>query len=263
MSESTDPQLVDAAQVIAQARKQRQAVDPISRTHGIATIEDAYTIAQINNLARIAAGARVSGKKVGLTSKVVQEQLGVDQPDFGVLFADMEYLNGQTIDISRLIQPKVEAEVAFILGRDVDQAKPTWAEFLLSLEYAVASIEVVDSVVKNWEITIFDTVSDNAASALYVLGDQPVAIDALSLADIGMQMRINGSVVSTGTGASCLGHPLRSAYWLACLMADNNQPLRRGEVILSGSLGPMMPVQSGDIVDVHMGALGQVSCQFS
>ncbi len=262
MSASLDKNLIDAAHAIMYARQSRTPIGPVSKTHGIATIEDAYAIAQINTRAKLDAGGRISGKKVGLTSKIVQQQLGVDQPDFGILFSDMEYLNGDTIQMSSLIHPKVEAEVAFVLGRDIDQVKPTWAEFLLSIKYAMASIEIVDSVVKDWAITLYDTVADNASSALYVMGDQPVAVDAVSLADIGMQMSINGSVVSTGAGASCLGHPLRSAYWLACLMAQSNQPLRQGEVILSGSLGPMIPVRSGDVVEVNIGGLGRVGCRF-
>ena len=262
MSAAVDRNLIGAARAIAHARQSRTPIGPISKTHGIATIEDAYAIAQINTREKLAAGGRISGKKVGLTSKIVQQQLGVDQPDFGVLFSDMEYLNGDTIQMSSLIHPKVEAEVAFVLGRDIDQARPTWAEFLLSIKYAMASIEIVDSVVKDWAITLYDTVADNASSALYVMGDQPVAVDAVSLADVGMQMSINGEIVSTGAGASCLGHPLRSAYWLACLMAQNNQPLRRGEVILSGSLGPMVAVRPGDVVDVSIGGLGRVGCRF-
>lgn len=262
MSAAVDRNLIGAARAIAHARQSRTPIGPISKSHGIATIEDAYAIAQINTREKLAAGGRISGKKVGLTSKIVQQQLGVDQPDFGVLFSDMEYLNGDTIQMSSLIHPKVEAEVAFVLGRDIDQARPTWAEFLLSIKYAMASIEIVDSVVKDWAITLYDTVADNASSALYVMGDQPVAVDAVSLADVGMQMSINGEIVSTGAGASCLGHPLRSAYWLACLMAQNNQPLRRGEVILSGSLGPMVAVRPGDVVDVSIGGLGRVGCRF-
>ena len=262
MSASVDKNLIDAARAIAHARENRVAIDPVSRSHGIATLEDAYAIAQINTRARLESGQRISGKKVGLTSKVVQQQLGVDQPDFGVLFSDMEHLNGDSIQTSSLIHPKVEAEVAFILGQDIDQAKPTWGEFLLSIKYAVAAIEIVDSVVKDWAITLYDTVADNASSALYVMGDQPVAIDAVSLAELGMQLSINGEIASSGAGASCLGHPLRSAYWLACLMAQNNQPLRRGEVILSGSLGPMVAVKPGDVVQVSIGGLGQVGCRF-
>lgn len=262
MTVADDSNLIDAANAIAQARKNRDAINPVSSTFGIATLEDAYAIAQINTRQHLESGARISGKKVGLTSRIVQQQLGVDQPDFGVLFSDMEYMNGDDVPTSRLIQPKVEAEIAFVLGEDVDQIEPTWGEFLLSIRYAVASIEIVDSVVKDWAITLYDTVADNASSALYVLGDQPVAVDAVSLAEVGMQMRVNSEVVSLGSGASCLGHPLRSAYWLACLMARNHQPLRRGEVILSGSLGPMVPVKAGDLVEVNIGGLGRVGCRF-
>lgn len=262
MSLSADSNIVHAAKAIALARQQRKPIDPISDTYGIATLDDAYEIAQINTRERLQAGARISGKKVGLTSRTVQQQLGVDQPDFGVLFTDMEFLNGDMICADSLLQPKVEGEVAFVLGNDIDQARPSWSEFLLSIAYAVPAIEIVDSVVKDWAITLYDTVADNASSALYVLGDQPVSIGSVSLADIGMQLMINGQIASTGSGSSCLGHPLRAAYWLACLMAKNNQPLRRGEVILSGSLGPMVPVNAGDHVEVTMGELGRVSCRF-
>lgn len=263
MSSHDDSNLNDAAQAIAHARQSRQPIPPVSASHGIATLEDAYAVALINHRARLAAGARVSGKKVGLTSRIVQQQLGVDQPDFGTLYRDMEYLNGDLVPCNRLIQPKVEAEIAFILGQDIDESEPSWGEFLLSIEYAVAAIEVVDTVVKDWAITLYDTVADNASSALYVLGDQPVGVHSVSLADVGMQMQVNGQIVSMGNGASCLGHPLRSAYWLACLMARHHQPLRRGEVILSGSLGPMVPVKSGDLVEVNLGAVGRVGCRFA
>jgi len=263
MSFSEDPTLQEVAQVIANARRQRKTIDPISKTYGIATVEDAYAIARINTDLKLKAGVKVTGKKIGLTSKVVQQQLGVDQPDMGVLFQDMEHLNGDEIDTASLIQPKVEAEIAFVLGQDIDDPNPSWSEFLLSIEYVVTAIEIVDSVIKDWAITIYDTVADNASSALYVLGDQPVGLGALSLSETAMQMHINGQLVSVGAGASSLGHPLRSAYWLARTMAANNQPLRRGEVILSGSLGPMIPARKGDIVDVSISGLGRVGCRFA
>src|SRR5690606_7259719 len=140
-------------------------------------------------------GARMVGKKVGLTSKAVQKQLGVDQPDFGVLFDDMEFLNGQDVPASMLMQPKVEAEVAFVVGKDLDAKPPAWSEFLVSLEYAVPALEIVDSAIADWRISLVDTVADNASCGLYVLGDQPVAIGALALDKLGMQMTRNGEVV--------------------------------------------------------------------
>lgn len=251
-----------AAHALRTARASGQAIEPVSATFGIGTVEQAYEIADINNRSRLEAGHRIVGKKVGLTSKAVQEQLGVDQPDFGMLFEDMEYLNTQDVPTSRLLQPKVEAEVAFVMDSDLAGAAPTWSEFLRSVAYALPAIEIVDSAIADWRISLIDTVADNASSGLYVLGDQPVLIGRLSLADIPMQMASNERVVSTGSGAACLGHPLRAAYWLARTMAANGQPLRAGEVILSGALGPMAVVAQGDHVHADLGPLGQVSCRF-
>ncbi len=250
-----------AAQALRTAREQRLPIAPISAAHGIAGLEAAYAVAEINTQARVAAGARIVGKKVGLTSKAVQQQLGVDQPDFGILFDDMELLDGQEVPAGRLMQPKIEAEVAFVVGRDLAGPAPSYAEFLASLAYALPALEIVDSAIADWKITLVDTVADNASCGLYVLGDQPVAIAALQLGELGMRMTKNGAVVSVGTGAACLGHPLRAAYWLAGVMAARGVGLRAGEVILSGALGPMVPVASGDLVQAQIGGLGSVGCR--
>lgn len=255
-------QIHAAAYALREARAHRQAIPPISATFGISGLDSAYAVAELNTLARQEAGFRIVGKKVGLTSKVVQQQLGVDQPDFGVLFDDMEFLDASEVPASRLIQPKIEAEVAFVVGRDLTSPTPTYAEFLRSLAYALPALEIVDSAIENWKISLVDTVADNASSALYVLGDQPVQISGLSLAELGMTLSRQGQVVSTGSGAACLGHPLRAAFWLAQAMGQRGQGLKAGEVILSGALGPMVPVVAGDVIQARVGALGSVSCRF-
>lgn len=260
-SPTPTPQQLQAAQALREAREQRVTVGRVSETFGIQGLEAAYAVAEENTRAALAAGRRMAGMKVGLTSRAVQQQLGVDQPDFGILFTDMEYLSGDDIPADRLIQPKVEAEVAFVLGDALNGDAPTWGEFLASLAYALPAIEIVDSAIQDWKITLVDTVADNASSGLYVLGDQPVAVGALSLAGLGMQMDRNGDTVSIGTGAACLGHPLRAAYWLARTMAARGRGLRAGEVILSGALGPMVPVARGDRVTARIGALGEVACR--
>jgi 2-keto-4-pentenoate hydratase len=254
-----------AALALREARANRRPIGRISESHGIAGLEAAYAVAEINTRALQDSGRRLVGKKVGLTSKAVQTQLGVDQPDFGLLFDDMEFLNGQDVPMSRLLQPKVEAEVAFVVGRDLTgstaNTPPSWAEFLACIAYALPAIEIVDSAITDWKITLVDTVADNASCGLYVLGDQPVALGGLSLGDLGMQMSKGGQVVSVGTGAACLGHPLRAAYWLACTMVARGQGLRAGEVILSGALGPMVPCAAGELITAQIGALGSVSCR--
>ncbi len=258
MTEST---IHKAALAIRESRVNRQPIGRISESHGISGLDNAYAVAALNTAERIDAGARVVGKKVGLTSKAVQQQLGVDQPDFGVLFDDMEYLDGDVIPMSRLIQPKAEAEIAFVVRRDLTTKKPSYSEFLSSLAYALPAIEIVDSAIENWKLTLVDTVADNASCGLYVLGSQPVAIGDFSLGEIGLQMDINGKTVSVGSGAACLGHPLRAAYWLAQVMGARGEGLRAGEVILSGALGPMAAVQAGDHVHARIGALGSVTCR--
>ncbi|TPG21412.1 2-keto-4-pentenoate hydratase [Variovorax guangxiensis] len=261
MTYTTDSATRDAALALREARLSKRPIPPISGTYGIATADAAYAIAEINVQAAVASGLRIVGKKVGLTSKAVQTQLGVDQPDFGVLFDDMEYLDGQDIPTTRLMQPKIEAEVAFVMGADLTGERPTWAEFLRCVAYALPALEIVDSAISDWKISFVDTVADNASSSLYVLGDQPVALGALSLGELGMLMTRNGATASVGIGAACLGHPLRAAYWLAQTMGERKQPLRAGEVILSGALGPMVPVSAGDTIRANIGALGSVSCR--
>lgn len=263
MNASLNPSFQQAAETLRQARATRTTVAPISTSHGISGLEAAYAVAELNTRARLAEGRRIVGLKVGLTSKAVQQQLGVDQPDFGVLFDDMEFLSGQDIPTSRLMQPKVEAEIAFVVGRDLHGANLSYAEFLAAIAHALPAIEIVDSAITDWKISLVDTVADNASCGLYVLGDQPVPVGQLSLGEMGMTMTRNGQTVSVGTGAACLGHPLRAAYWLACTMASRGQGLKAGQVVLSGALGPMVPVVAGDLIQAQIGALGTVSCRMA
>ena len=252
-----------AAAALRDARAARRPIAPISATFGISGLDAAYAVAEVNTRARLAQGSRIVGKTVGLTSRAVQRQLGVDQPDFGVLFDDMELLNNAVIPMARLMQPKVEAEVAFVVGSDLGDAVPSWSEFLRSIAYALPAIEIVDSAIADWKIRLEDTVADNASCGLYVLGDQPVALGAVALADVGMQLTRNGEVASVGSGAACLDHPLRAAYWLARAMALRGHGLKAGELILSGALGPMVVVGAGDHVQAQIGGLGSVTCRFS
>ena len=250
-----------AAITLREARANRVPVSPVSASHQLEGIEVAYQVAALNTQDKLASGRRIVGKKVGLTSRAVQQQLGVNQPDFGVLFDDMEFLDGSEIPTENLIHPKIEAEVAFVLGKDLSGSSPTYGEFLNCLAYALPALEIVDSAIADWKISLFDTVADNASSALYVLGDQPVSVGALAMADLGMAMTRYGETVSIGTGAACLGHPLRAAYWLARTMSEREQGLKAGEVILAGALGPMVPVHRGDLIQARIAALGTVNCR--
>lgn len=254
------PDIAGAAAALRQARASGQAIARVSESFGVASLADAYAVAASNIEHALARGARVSGKKIGLTSQAVQRQLGVDQPDYGVLLADMEYLSGAAVPAARLLQPKAEGEIAFVVGRDLDQPDLSWGRFLLGLEYALPAIEIVDSAIANWQITLADTVADNASCGVYVLGLEPRRIGDLALAACAMDLRQNGATVSVGAGVACLGNPLASAYWLANTMAALGQPLRAGDIVLSGALGPMVALAPGDRIEAEIGGLGRVSC---
>ncbi|WP_407081711.1 2-keto-4-pentenoate hydratase [Piscinibacter gummiphilus] len=247
-----------AALDLREARSARKPIPRISETYGLTGAEQAYAVSRLNIEAGLAEGRRISGKKIGLTSRAVQQQLGVDQPDYGVLFADMELLDGEDVDTSRLIQPKAEGEVAFVVGRDLADEQLTWARFLAGLEYALPAIEIVDSAIQDWKITLVDTVADNASCGVYVLGHEPRRIGDLSLAGLGMDFRKNGQTASVGSGVACLGNPLLSAYWLAKTMRSLGEPLKAGDVVLSGALGPMFPFLAGDALDLEIAGLGRV-----
>lgn len=257
----TQDNIRQAAAALRQARADRIAIPRISETFGIAGAEAAYAVARCNTELDLAADRRIVGKKIGLTSQAVQMQLGVDQPDYGVLFADMEFLSGSEVPASRLIQPKAEGEIAFVVGRDLDDECLSWGRFLHGLEYALPAIEIVDSAIQDWKLTLVDTVADNASCGLYVLGLEPRAIGSIDFAQAGMDFRKNGHIVSVGSGVACLGNPLLAAYWLAKNMQQLGEPLKAGDVVLSGALGPMFPFVAGDYLHLSIAGLGTVDCR--
>lgn len=251
-----------AAQSLREAAGSGAFIAPLRETHPQMTGEDAYAIQAINTAHRLKAGRRIVGRKIGLTSLAVQKQLGVDQPDFGALFDDMGYGDGEPIPAGRLQQPKVEAEIAFVLGRDLDGTNPGHAEVLAALDYALPAIEIVGSRIAGWNIRFVDTVADNASSGLYVLGGTPRSVRDLDLRLAGMAMFRRGEPVSTGAGAACLGHPLNAVTWLARTMARLGSPLRAGDLVLSGALGPMAAVTPGDVFETRIQGLGSVRAVF-
>lgn len=224
--------------------------------------EGAYAVQAANTAFWRSEGRRVVGRKIGLTAKAVQAQLGVDRPDYGVLFADMAIENGGCLLASRVIAPKAEAEVALVLARDLDQPALTAHDVMAATAYAIPAIEIVDSRIADWKITFADTVADNGSSAFFVLGDTPYALDGLDLLTCGMVLEINGEIVSLGAGAACLGHPLRATAWLASTLSQMGEPLRAGDLILSGALGPMAAIAPGDQVRATIGGMGSVGFTF-
>jgi 2-keto-4-pentenoate hydratase len=207
-------------------------------------------------------GRRIVGRKIGLTAKAVQAQLGVDQPDYGVLFGDMQIADGGILSASSVIQPKAEAEVALVLGRDLDDPNATIADIAAATDHAVAAIEIVDSRIADWKISFADTVADNGSSAFFVLGKDRHALDGLDLYTCGMALEVNGNLVSLGAGAACLGHPLNAAAWLARTLAAMGEGLKAGDILLTGALGPMVAINRGDRVVAKIGGLGEASFTF-
>jgi 2-oxopent-4-enoate hydratase len=228
---------------------------------GRADVEAAYAVQQRLIATRLADGARIVGRKIGLTSEAVQRQLGVDQPDFGVLFADMQYAESTAIPVQAFLQPKIEAEIAFVLNRDLtgdlDQATVAAA-----VDHAIVALEIVDSRIAGWDITFGDTVADNASSGGFVLGREPRPLGAFVPKEAAMTLSRDGELVSTGTGSACLGDPLIALTWLATTARDLGDPLRAGQLVLSGALGPMVEVTPGDSFTATVSGLGSVTATF-
>jgi len=250
------------AAAAARLDQARRTCTPVRDLIGPDNVDAAYAVQACNTALALEEGRRLVGRKIGLTAKSVQHQLGVGQPDFGALFADMALGDGEEIAWDRVLQPKVEGEVALVLDRDLTAEAATAADVFRATAYAVAAIEVVDSRVAGWDIRIADTVADNASSGLFVLGGTPRRLDGLDLRLCGMVLELHGQPASFGAGAACLGHPLNAAVWLARQMVKNGTPLRAGDVLLTGALGPVLAVEPGDLAEVHVGGLGSVRVTF-
>ena len=238
------------------------AIKPLRDELPAGDIAAAYAVQKVNTLFWLRKGRRLIGRKIGLTSKAVQKQLGVDQPDYGMLFADMALYDGEEVSLSRLMQPKVEAEVALVLEKDVKKNNVSMTELISAIAYAVPAIEIVGSRIENWNIKIQDTIADNASSGLFVLGNEPKKLDGLDLRMCGMVMERRGDQISLGAGAACLGNPLNAALWLARTMVDVGAPLKAGDIVMTGALGPMATIAAGDVIDVRISGLGSVRSAF-
>lgn len=245
------------------AAQQNQPIPPVRDALAAVGVAGAYAVQDINTAYYLDTGRRLTGRKIGLTSKSVQQQLGVDAPDFGMLFADMELAPDEEVALDRVLQPKVEAEVAVVLERDLKHEQVTLSQLISAIAYVLPAVEIVGSRIRDWDIRLLDTVADNASSGLYALGTQPRKLSEVDLRMCGMLMERKGEVVSLGVGAACLGHPLNAALWLARKMAEVGRPLHAGDVIMTGALGPMVTVAPGDIIDTTIAGLGTVRTVFA
>lgn len=253
----------NAAAALYEARRTRKPVPPISETFGIKDADGAYAVQDLNTKRWVSEGRRIVGRKIGLTSKAIQAQLGVDQPDYGMLWGENAWTEGEVVPNNVFMQPRVEAEVAFVMKRGLADPNVTMSEVVAAIDYAAPSVELVDSAVADWKITLADTVADNASAGGFMLGLSPRKLENLDLRLCGMVMSKNEQPVSLGVGAACLGHPLIATLWLARKMAQVGRPLEEGDVVLSGALGPMVGAAPGDRFLVEIQGFSPFSLQFA
>lgn len=258
MNSLTDTVHETAARALRDAYS-RGAIPPMRQWLEPTDVDGAYAVQEINTRFWVDQGRRVVGRKAGLTAKAVQTQLGVEQPDFGVLFDDMRIADGGNLDPARALQPKAEAEIAFILGKDLPSPDTTAEQVADAVATVHAAIEIVDSRIADWKITFADTVADNGSSAFYAIAKEGKPLPGLDIWSAGMVMEINGQIVSLGAGAAALGHPLNAAAWLAQTLAKRGEPLKAGDVLLTGALGPMVALTPGDYIRAVVGGVGEVS----
>ena len=225
-------------------------------------ISTAYAIQDKVVALRLADGERIVGKKIGLTSPAVQAQLGVDQPDYGVLFDTMDMTGKGPVPMELLMQPKVEGELAFVLGEDLRNPDVDIETLKTAIVAVQPAIEIVGSRVEKWDIKISDTIADNASGSHYVLGTESKPLAEVSTASIEMALLKNGAVASEGNGNACMGDPLNAALWLAQTMAKMGRPLLKGEILLSGALGPMVAVERGDAFELRLNGFSSTMVSF-
>ncbi|MFI7615976.1 2-keto-4-pentenoate hydratase [Nonomuraea terrae] len=249
-----------AADRLAEAARSGEPCAPIRDL--VSTAADAYAVQEIGTRRALDEGRRPVGRKIGLTNLAVQRQLGVEQPDFGILFADMCYGDGLPVPIGRFLQPRAEAEVALVLGRDLEGGPFTVVDVIRAVEFALPAIEIADSRITDWDITEADTIADNASAGAFVLGGTPMPLMGLDLRAAAMTMTRGGEEVSAGSGADCLGNPLNAAAWLATRLGRTGYPLRAGDVVLTGALGPVVPAGPGDVFEARIEGLGAVRAVF-
>lgn len=249
------------ATALADAYETRAPIDPPSSAAEM-TLEDAYAVQSLQVERWVAQGAAVRGHKVGLTSRAMQRLLGVDQPDFGRLLDTMLFASGERIGSGRFLQPRVEPEIAFVLNRDLEGPGVTPVDVVRATEFVVASLELIDSRIRDWKISLVDTIADNASSAAVVLASKPVVLGKVDLRLAGCNLYRNGALAATGAGGAVLGDPVRAVAWLANVLATEEEGLHAGDVVLPGSCTAAVPFDPGDSVFAEFAGIGTVQASF-
>ncbi|QTD39441.1 2-keto-4-pentenoate hydratase [Sporosarcina sp. Te-1] len=253
---------VQYAEELLEAEASCVGVAPLTERNPSLTVADAYEIQLEMVKLKLANGKRVIGKKVGLTSVAMQKMLNVDEPDYGHLFDDMKLANNATVKVDTMLSPKVEAEIGFMLAKDLDGPNVTFIDVMMATEYVIPTLEIIDSRVNDWKIKLVDTVADNGSSARVVIGDSKLDLDAIDLRTNSMVLLKNGELLATGAGSAALGHPAHAVAWLANKLHEFGIGLKKGELILPGALSGAVPVTAGDEIEARFGKLGSVKVRY-
>lgn len=256
------PNIDTLAYELMEAERTKAAIPPFTEQYSEMTVTDAYNVQLQVVKSKLATGRRIIGKKVGLTSKAMQTMLNVNEPDYGHLLDDMEVEDGGIVQLADMLAPRIEAEIGFILNRDLSGPDVTFIDVLLATKWIVPTLEIIDSRIEDWKIKLIDTVADNGSSAKVVVGRNKAAIDHIDLRDLGMILFKNGEQIATGAGAAALGHPAHAIAWLANKLSEFGISLKAGEIILPGALSGAMAVQAGDRIEARFGSIGTVSVSF-
>ncbi len=252
----------ELASYLIDAEKNQKPIQPLTELKSDLTLEEAYEIQLQVVKEKVSKGIQIVGKKIGLTSRDMQIMYGIDTPDCGHLFENMIVKNNHEVSFKDVIQPKIEAEIAFVLKKDLKGPNVTVEEVLQATDYVLPSIEIIDSRIQDWNLKLQDTVADNASSGLYVLGDKPVSVDEVNLPDITMKVYQNGQLMKEGIGKNAMEHPAACVAWLANKLAEFDVVLQAGEVILSGALATTIDVVPGDEFTAVFEHLGEVKVTF-
>jgi 2-keto-4-pentenoate hydratase len=253
---------LELAAELADAARTRRPVQPLSERYPGFNVDDAYKVQQAQLAAHVQAGHRLAGHKIGLTSLAMQRQLGIDSPDYGYLLYEMLRKSNDTVPSDAFIQPRVEPEIAFIMGDDVSQMAPTREQLTASIRAVAPVIEVIDSRIEGWRIKLVDTIADNASSAAVVIGEQIDWADTPTLREVGCAFYRNDELIAEGVGTAVMGDPINALAWLARLLASQGRRLKRDEVVIPGALTAAIPVASGATVRATFAGIGQVACTF-
>ena len=252
----------ETARELYAAEKQRHTLRPLTERYPDITTGDAYRIQLSLIELKRADGAKVVGKKIGLTSKPMQKMLNVDQPDYGHILDNMIVQEGDRLSAKELIQPKVEPEIAFILDRDLKGPGVTAVQVLAATRFVLPALEIIDSRIEGWKIKLCDTIADNASSARVILGGPPRQVHQIDLRLIGMVMEKNGEMIQTGAGAAVMNHPANAVAWLANAIGQFGVTLEAGEIVMPGAISAAVDVAVGDLIRASFGDLGTVSVKF-